>query len=121
VPTRPNRIQEGSYFGGRKPEDGQIDWHQHAVDVYNLVRAVAPPYPGAFTEIDGKKYIIAKAMLASPPFRSNLPLHGLHVIDQRIYGFCGDQRALLVTQLTCEGQEISPTELQQILLSATKE
>jgi len=120
VPTRPNRLQEGSYFGGRKPEDGRIDWCQQAVDVYNLVRAVAPPYPGAFTEIAGKKYTIAKAMLASTPFRSSIPLQGLHVIDQRIYGFCGDERALLVTQLLCQDQEISPSELQQILLSETK-
>jgi UDP-4-amino-4-deoxy-L-arabinose formyltransferase/UDP-glucuronic acid dehydrogenase (UDP-4-keto-hexauronic acid decarboxylating) len=36
-------------FGGRRPEDGQIDWNQTAIQVRNLVRAVARPYPGAFS------------------------------------------------------------------------
>lgn len=47
---RPNDLAQGSYFGGRKPEDGRIDWSKSAREIHNLVRAVAPPYPGAFTE-----------------------------------------------------------------------
>jgi methionyl-tRNA formyltransferase len=43
-------LSKGSYFGGRKPEDGRIDWSKSAREIHNLVRAVAPPYPGAFTE-----------------------------------------------------------------------
>ncbi len=46
-------IAKGAYFGGRKPEDGRIDWARDAATIHNLVRAVAPPYPGAFTTIDG--------------------------------------------------------------------
>ena len=37
-------------FGGRKPEDGLIDWTWSASRIYNLIRAVTHPYPGAFTE-----------------------------------------------------------------------
>ena len=33
----------------RNPEDGEINWEDTTRDVYNLVRAVARPYPGAFT------------------------------------------------------------------------
>jgi methionyl-tRNA formyltransferase len=40
-------LAQGSYFGGRKPEDGRIDWRQSALSIHNLVRAVAPPYPAA--------------------------------------------------------------------------
>ena len=47
---RPNDLAQGSYFGGRRPEDGRIDWSKSAREIHNLVRAVAPPYPGAFTE-----------------------------------------------------------------------
>ena len=43
-------LSRGSYFGGRKPEDGRIDWSKSAREIHNLVRAVAPPYPGAFTD-----------------------------------------------------------------------
>jgi methionyl-tRNA formyltransferase len=43
-------LAAGSYFGGRKAEDGRIDWFRPAVEVHNLIRAVAPPYPGAFCD-----------------------------------------------------------------------
>jgi methionyl-tRNA formyltransferase len=51
-------LKAGSYFGGRKPADGLIDWTKSAVAIYNLVRGVTHPYPGAFTFLDGKKVII---------------------------------------------------------------
>jgi methionyl-tRNA formyltransferase len=50
-----------AYFGGRKPEDGRIDWTQNAHAIYNLIRAVTHPYPGAFTEHEGKKLYLWQA------------------------------------------------------------
>jgi methionyl-tRNA formyltransferase len=50
APMRPQDLARGSYFGARRPEDGRIDWSKSAREIHNLVRAVAPPYPGAFTE-----------------------------------------------------------------------
>jgi methionyl-tRNA formyltransferase len=47
----PQDLAKGSYYGGRKPEDGRIDWSRSAREVHNLVRGVAPPYPGAFARI----------------------------------------------------------------------
>src|SRR6185312_3583207 len=47
---RPNEVAKGSYYGGRRPEDGRIDWTKSAREIHNLVRAVAPPYPGAFCD-----------------------------------------------------------------------
>ena len=47
---KPQDLSKGSYFGGRKPEDGRIDWSKSAWEIHNLVRALAPPYPGAFTK-----------------------------------------------------------------------
>ncbi len=49
---------QATYFGGRKPEDGRIDWTASAEKIYNLIRAVTQPYPGAFTEVEGKKLLI---------------------------------------------------------------
>ncbi len=56
-------VQTGpsSYFGGRKPEDGLIDWTKDSLSIYNLVRAVTHPYPGAFTYLDGEKLLVWKA------------------------------------------------------------
>jgi methionyl-tRNA formyltransferase len=55
---RPQVIEPGQYFGRRTPEDGRIDWTQPALRIHNLVRAVAPPFPGARTEVDGRQWWI---------------------------------------------------------------
>ena len=47
---RPNDLSRGSYYGRRRPEDGRIDWSRSAQEIHNLVRAVAPPFPGAFDD-----------------------------------------------------------------------
>jgi methionyl-tRNA formyltransferase len=61
----PQDLARGSYFGARKPEDGRIDWSQAGQRIHNLVRAVAPPYPGAFTDLgDRRLRILRTRMLA---------------------------------------------------------
>lgn len=47
-----------SYFGGRKPTDGQIDWTRPSDAIRNLVRAVTDPWPGAFTHLDGRQLLV---------------------------------------------------------------
>jgi methionyl-tRNA formyltransferase len=67
--TAPRRIQDESQatsFGRRKPEDERIDWTASADSIYNLVRALTQPFPGAFTEADGKKMFIWWATPAGP-------------------------------------------------------
>ncbi|NJD91589.1 MAG: formyltransferase [Geobacter sp.] len=54
-------LAAGNYCGGRKPEDGRIDWTKSAVQIYNLIRGVTHPYPGAFTTLNGKEVIIWSA------------------------------------------------------------
>ena len=61
APRIPMDLKAGSYFGGRKPADGLIDWTRGAVQIYNLIRGVTHPYPGAFTFLDGKKVVIWQA------------------------------------------------------------
>ena len=58
IPRRPNDIAHGSYFGGRRPEDGRIDWSRPAAEIYNLVRAVTRPYPGAFSDLGEEKLTV---------------------------------------------------------------
>jgi methionyl-tRNA formyltransferase len=111
-PRLMNDLSQGSYFSGRKPEDGRIDWGQPAQAVYNLHRAVAPPYPGAFTELAGKTYQIGKARLAEKA-PSNLP-PGLAVVDNCIFGVCGDGRALLIHELLSDGHPVLPADLETV-------
>ncbi len=52
-------LSAGSYFGGRRPEDGRIDWDWPAIRIYNLIRAVTDPYPGAFCDMaDGTRLMV---------------------------------------------------------------
>ena len=57
-------VEEGCYYTRRYPRDGKIDWKSMtAMEVYNLVRALVKPYPGAFTYHGDAKIIIWKASL----------------------------------------------------------
>ncbi len=47
----PQDESQATYFGGRKPEDGRIQWAQTSAQIFNLIRAVTDPYPGAFTDV----------------------------------------------------------------------
>lgn len=58
----PMDLSAGSYFGGRKPADGLIHWEKSSTEIYNLVRGVTHPYPGAFTFFEGKKVVIWSAI-----------------------------------------------------------
>jgi len=117
TPKLPNDISKGSYFGGRKPEDGRIDWSKPAQEVYNLHRAVAPPYPGAWTDIGKQRLVLGKARLGDAP-RPDLQ-QGLAVVDNCIFGVCGDGRALLIYQLLADGKPLAPQELQRILTASS--
>jgi methionyl-tRNA formyltransferase len=59
----PQNLAEGSYFRGRRPEDGRIDWTRPHHEIHNLVRAVAPPYPGAFAFLGGQEFRLLRTML----------------------------------------------------------
>jgi methionyl-tRNA formyltransferase len=61
APRMPMILSEGNYCRGRKPADGLIDWANSAEQIYNLIRGVTHPYPGAFTYLCGRKLIIWQA------------------------------------------------------------
>ena len=97
IPRKPNLLAQGSYFGGRKPADGEILWQQSAKQVHNLVRAVAPPYPGAFTVWQGQRMIVARTSLEGPfPAQLDLQTPGIQVVDNQVFGICGDQRVVAI-------------------------
>jgi methionyl-tRNA formyltransferase len=55
----------GQYFSGRKPEDGRIDCASGTQAIHNLVRAVAPPYPGAFIPTQAGSFYVFKTRIES--------------------------------------------------------
>ena len=58
APRIPQDPSQASYFGGRTPEDGKIEWRWPARRIYDLVRAVTHPYPGAFTVHAGRRLFV---------------------------------------------------------------
>jgi methionyl-tRNA formyltransferase len=52
---------KASYFRPRNPQDGLIDWNKDGKNIYNLIRALVKPWPGAYTYIQNKKIIFWNA------------------------------------------------------------
>ena len=67
----PQDESAATYFGGRSPDDGRIDWTRTSLEIFNLIRAVTAPYPGAFTEFGGARLMVWWAEPA--PARSGKP------------------------------------------------
>lgn len=84
----PQVKSEATYFGGRKPADGQIDWTRSAREVRNLVRAVTKPYPGAFSHNGARKYLFWSVTETPSPDQSARP--GLILSTQPLVVACGD-------------------------------
>ena len=103
----PQDLRLGSYFGGRKPEDGRIDWAKSALEVHNLVRGVAPPYPGAFTHLGGVTLRILRTRL-EPNRRPRSGAPGLYFEAGAFFADCGDGGVLRVLELDAGGRPPDP-------------
>jgi len=54
----PQDEAQANYFSGRKPEDGRIVWAQTSGQIFNLIRAVTDPYPGAFVDVGPARLMV---------------------------------------------------------------
>lgn len=111
---KPQDLGQGSYFGGRKPEDGIINWHDSAQNIHNLIRAVAPPYPGATTTINGKAVMITRSALAPESFTHSNP-GCLNVSSERCIALCGDGKMLRILQMEIDHKTYGEGELSSVL------
>ena len=104
-------LQQGSYFGGRSPEDGRIDWRKSAQSVHNLVRAVAPPYPGAFTMIGGVKLKILKTRLINEKFAITAPPALIfQPQSSQLTAVCADSSALDLLAMQLDNAPFTPAQ-----------
>ena len=89
APGRPLDLAQGSYFGGRKPADGEFQWTWPATRIHNLVRAVAPPFPGAFATLGGQVVRVHRTRLLGAD--SQAPgSPRLFCAGERLVAVCGD-------------------------------
>ncbi|MEO8164453.1 MAG: formyltransferase [Betaproteobacteria bacterium] len=114
APRVPQVLAQGSYFGGRKPEDGRIDWTGSAQAVHNLVRGVAPPYPGAFTTVSGKTVHILRSS-RQPGRRGNFSAPTLFVEDNACFAQCADGSILRLVDMTLGGRRLEARDIARVL------
>jgi methionyl-tRNA formyltransferase len=106
--ARPLDLARGSYFGRRRPEDGRIDWRQGARAVHDLVRAVAPPFPGAFTEVNGCRLAVLETRMDEQPVRHAGSAPCLYAADDAWFADCADGRRLKILRLAMDGLPVAP-------------
>jgi methionyl-tRNA formyltransferase len=110
APRRAQDLAKGSYFGGRKPEDGRIDWMRDATTIHNLVRAVAPPYPGAFTTVVGAPARVLRTRVIDRDAAPTLA-PTIEASRGQLLARCGGGGTLAVLVLEVEGVAIDADAL----------
>ena len=108
APARPLDLAQGSYFGRRRPEDGRIDWHAGARAIHDLVRAVAPPFPGAFTLVNGQRLEVWETRVDTRPARHPLQAPCLYAEEGRWYADCADGARLEIVTLAIGRNPVPP-------------
>lgn len=107
APHRPQDLRQGAYFGGRRPEDGRIDFAWGAARIHDFVRALTRPYPGAFADLAGHRVTLWRtrrlAMTHAGPGASFRAGDALRL-------FCADGAVLEVSDCECDGRPLSTAD-----------
>jgi len=103
-------LSAGSYFGRRRPQDGAIDWRETALSVHNLIRGVAPPFPGAFSALQGRKMRVLGSRFHDQPGVHADMSPCLYVEGARFYVDCIDNSRIELTGIEIDGAELSPSQ-----------
>ncbi|MBS0395900.1 MAG: hypothetical protein JSR54_14865, partial [Proteobacteria bacterium] len=86
----PLDLSRGSYFGGRRPADGEFRFDWPAARIHNLVRAVAPPFPGAFAHLGEALLRVHRTRRLEGGARHGALGPCLALEDGRLIAECGD-------------------------------
>lgn len=118
TPRTPQDLSRGSYFGRRRPEDGRIDWRRPSLKIYNLIRAVTEPYPGAFAFLpDGSKLMVWWALpeeISGDKALAGEPCGTVSIEDDYVLVRTGDGRIRLL-DVELAGKRAVGTEITKIL------
>ena len=99
-------LTQGSYFGRRTARDGAIDWQLGFRAVHNLVRAVAPPYPGAYAMAGPHRLRVLRTLPLAGPGATRPVLCWR---DDAVLALCHDG-ALKVLEMEFGGQSMDAAQ-----------
>jgi methionyl-tRNA formyltransferase len=99
-------LAKGSYFGGRTPEDGRIDWSWPAARIHALIRAVAPPFPGAFTDLTSQRLLFAGSNWCGQKSAYPQLAPCLYVEDAQLYLDCSDGLRLRIAAVNVDAESL---------------
>lgn len=114
VKETPQDDSQATYFGGRTPEDGRITWAQTSRQIFNLVRAVTDPYPGAFIDVSGARLMVWWVEGESPAAKGRGGKPGEVLSVTPLIVATGDG-ALELTKTEWRGTPTEPVRLGQVL------
>ena len=91
------------------------NWRCTARAVHDLVRAVAPPFPGAFTEVNGCRLALLATRVDDQPVRHAARAPCLYAADGAWYADCVDGRRLKILELALDGNPVFPSAAPPVL------
>jgi methionyl-tRNA formyltransferase len=110
----PQDESQATYFTGRKPEDGRIQWNQTSQQIFNLIRAVTDPYPGAFTDIGEARLMVWWAETNSPATKGRHGKPG-EILSVNPLVIATSDGALELTKIDWRGAAAPALQVGQIL------
>ncbi len=107
-PGRPQPATSEPPLPGRTPADGLINWQAPADDVYNFVRALTRPYPGAFSDLEGQRWTVWHCARLPGRFAGAQPGQVLGAAVSPVPAACGQvvacgEGAVLLLEVEAEG------------------
>jgi len=126
APRTPQNHSLATYYGKRTAKDGRIDWSRPAREVFNFIRALSHPFPGAFTDaVHGESTTRLTVWAAHPPTTPTSPAKSGEILSLKPFVIACGSGALEITEstwttLSTPPQPASPPSLQvgQILSQA---
>lgn len=113
APRKKQSEKQASYTCARIPEDGLIDWTDLTGNIYNLIRGLSYPYPGAFTYHNGEKLIISRASIPiQRKFVGRIPGRIVSIIKGEGVEVLTGNGVILIKEIIQNGKnKINPVEV----------
>jgi methionyl-tRNA formyltransferase len=106
-------LSRGSYFGRRSAADGQVSWDRTAKQIHDLIRAVAPPFPGAFALVHGERLRLLGSHFANEPARFADLSPCLYFENSHLFLDCIDGCRIAITSAEMHGAPVTERVLQR--------